>query len=302
MKALIIYNGFSGKNKIDNKLEYIISRLKVKYNKVDLYKTKSRYDIKEYVISNASNYDTLIIIGGDGSINEAINGLILVKNKPLLAYIPAGTCNDFGNSLGLKKSLDKIIDIILEGETVLVNVNKINTDYFIYGMALGNFTEVSYDTSHNNKKRWGVIAYFIKAIKYLFIDNSFSCELVINDKVINKKCFCLMVLNSRFLASFKLRFKRILLNDNELRIVVINKKNRLINIIDLILFFLLGEKYNHNIEYYKANNIKIKSSELLRFNLDGENVPRLKEVNVNVIPKVFEVIVDKDIKNKYFHK
>ena len=52
MKALIIYNGFSGKNKIDNKLEYIISRLKVKYNKVELYKTKSRYDIKEYVIIN----------------------------------------------------------------------------------------------------------------------------------------------------------------------------------------------------------------------------------------------------------
>ena len=52
--------------------------------------------------------------------------MVLIKNKPLLAYIPAGTCNDFGNSLGLKKSLDKIIDIILEGETVLVNVNKIN--------------------------------------------------------------------------------------------------------------------------------------------------------------------------------
>lgn len=302
MKALIIYNSYSGKNKINNKLEYIISRLKEKYNIVELYKTKSRYDIKEYVITNASNYNTLIIIGGDGSINEAINGLILIKNKPLLAYIPAGTCNDFGNSLGLKKPLDKVIDIILSGETVLINVNRINTDYFIYGMALGNFTEVSYDTSRNNKKRFGVIAYFIKAIKYLFIDNSFNCKLIINDNVINKQCFCMMVLNSRFLASFKLRFKKMFLNDNELRIVVINKKNRLINIMDLILFFLLGDKYNHNIDYYKSNNIRISSNELLKFNLDGENVPGLKDVKVNVIPKVFEVIVDKDIKNKYFHK
>ena len=103
MKTLIIYNSYSGKNKIIRKIEYIKSRLKEKYNVVDCYESKSKYDIKNYILLCANQYNTILIAGGDGSLNEAINGLMLLKEKPILGYIPMGTCNDFGHSLGLKK-------------------------------------------------------------------------------------------------------------------------------------------------------------------------------------------------------
>ena len=64
------------------------------------------------------------------------------------------------------------MDIILEGEYVYFNINQINSDYFIYGMAAGNFTDVSYKTKQIYKRRMGVLAYFLYAIKSFFINKS----------------------------------------------------------------------------------------------------------------------------------
>ena len=300
MKTLIIYNSYSGKNKIIRKIEYIKSRLKEKYNVVDCYESKSKHDIKNRILLCANQYNTILIAGGDGSLNEAINGLMLLKEKPILGYIPMGTCNDFGHSLGLTKSIDKIMDIILEGEYVYFNINQINSDYFIYGMAAGNFTDVSYKTKQIYKRRMGVLAYFVYAIKSFFLNKSFSCNINMNGLSINRDCYCLIIVNSRFLASFKLRFKNKILN-NGLNVVLINKKNRFINFIDLLMFFLFGEKYNHNIEYYSSKGISINSKEGLKCNIDGEEVPILNNVSINVIDKSIKFIVDKRIKEKYFN-
>lgn len=301
MTALIIYNLFSGRSNMFFKLEYIIERLKVQYSKVDSYETKYKNDIKNQMILRGSMYDTIIIAGGDGSLNEAVNGLMLVKNKPKIGYIPMGTCNDFGHSLGLNKTLDKVIDIILNGEYVDVNVNKVNTDYFIYGLAVGNFTDVSYRTKQENKRRIGVLAYFIYAIKSAFTDRTFNCVLNLNNDLKVKKCYCLIMVNSRYLASFNLKFRKKILN-NGLNMILIEKKNRLINFIDLFMFFLLGERYKHNIEYYNVKSLEIYSKEPLKYNIDGEELPLLNKVDVEVIEDCIQIIVDPRIKNKYFNK
>ena len=123
MRALIIYNSFSGKNKITKKIDYINKRLKEKYNVIDVYESKYKNDIKNHILVYANNYNVIIIAGGDGSLNEAINGLVLLKSKPMLGYIPMGTCNDLGHSLGLKKKLAKTLDIILD--------NKVDKEYYL---------------------------------------------------------------------------------------------------------------------------------------------------------------------------
>ena len=84
--------------------------------------------------------------------------------------------------------------------------------------------------------------------------------------------------------------------------VIINKKNRIINFVDLLMFFLFGEKYKHNIEYYNSKNISICSDASLKFNIDGEETPSLSRVNINVIENSVKIIVDKRIKKKYFNK
>lgn len=290
MKALIIYNRFSGVN--GNKdVNYIKNRISKKYNIVDIYESKN--DIKEYVLCNASYYDLLIVIGGDGTINQAVNGLMLVSRKPLLAYIPMGTCNDFGRSLGLKETLHYVTDKIIEGNTKLIHVNKINTDYYLYGLAIGNMTNVSYQINPILKKMFGRLSYYLNGIKHMFKNDSFELDMIIDGKHIKENCFCLMVLNTRFLASLKLRLKEDYVDSEELKIVVIKKKNKVINLFDLVMFFLMGEKYNHNVKYFNGTNIKINTDKLMRYNIDGECLPLLKNVELNRVINSINLIVYK---------
>lgn len=121
MQALVVYNKFSGKSKIVKQIDYICQRLKTKYEIVETFASTGPNSIREYVIQNAMNYDLVVAAGGDGSINEVVNGLMMIRARPTLAYVPTGTCNDTGRTLGLKRGLRKTMNIILDERKIISN-------------------------------------------------------------------------------------------------------------------------------------------------------------------------------------
>lgn len=302
MKALVIYNKYSGKSKIIKNIDYICRRLKTKYEIVETYASIGSNSIRDYIIQNAYQYDLIVSAGGDGTINEVVNGLMLLEKKPTLAYVPTGTCNDTGKTLGLKKSLHRTMKIILDENKTLLDVNQINGQYFVYGLAAGNLTDVSYTAKYKLKKKFGKIAYYLETVKSIGKDNSINIEITANNNVISGKYFLFLATNSRYLASLKLhRKKRIYLNEGKLYVTLIRKTNRLINTIDFALFMLLGERYKHNIEHFETNNMVITSKNTIPYNTDGESLPKLSRIEVTVLPEQLEVIVSKRVLKRHFN-
>lgn len=302
MKALVIYNKYSGKSKIIKNIDYICRRLKTKYEIVETYASIGSNSIRDYIIQNAYQYDLIVSAGGDGTINEVVNGLMLLEKKPTLAYVPTGTCNDTGKTLGLKKSLHRTMKIILDENKTLLDVNQINGQYFVYGLAAGNLTDVSYTAKYKLKKKFGKIAYYLETVKSIGKDNSINIEITANNNVISGKYFLFLATNSRYLASLKLhRKKRIYLNEGKLYVTLIRKTNRLINTIDFALFMLLGERYKHNIEHFETNNMVITSKNAIPYNTDGESLPKLSRIEVTVLPEQLEVIVSKRVLKRHFN-
>lgn len=303
MKALVVYNTFSGKSKIVKQIEYICEVLKTKYEIVESYASEGPKSITSYILQNAKDHDLVVAAGGDGSINEAVNGLMLLQRRPTLAYVPTGTCNDAGRTLGLKRGLKKTMKIILDENKTFLDVNKINGQYFVYGLAAGSLTDVSYDANYKLKKRFGRIAYYIQAVKSFGKDKSISVSISADGKDIEGDFFLFLATNSRYLASFKLhRRKRIYLDQGKLHITLIKKKNKFINTIDLGLFLIFGERYSHNIEHLEARNIVITSKEAIQFNTDGEGLPNLSRIEVTVVPEQIEMIVSKRVLKRHFNK
>ncbi|MDE7105708.1 MAG: hypothetical protein K2O22_00915, partial [Anaeroplasmataceae bacterium] len=217
MRALVVYNVYSGKSKIVKRIDYICQKLKSKYEIVETFASTGPNSIRDYVLQNAGDYDLVVAAGGDGSINEAVNGLMMIKNRPTLAYVPTGTCNDTGKTLGLKRNLRKTMKIILNENKTFLDVNQINGQYFIYGLAAGNLTDVSYAASYKVKKRFGRFAYYFETVKSFSKDRTIHIDILTNGKVISGKFFLFLATNSRYLASFKLhRKKRIYLNEGKL--------------------------------------------------------------------------------------
>ncbi len=301
MRALVVYNNFSGKSKATKKLDYICTTLKTKYDIVECFKSIHPKSITEHIVSCGFSYDLILTVGGDGSVHEVINGIMKLEKRPTLAYIPAGTCNDVATTLGLGKNLKRTMRKILVGKTSKMDVYRVENNYFVYGLAAGCLTEISYDAPYKVKKNIGKFAYYIQGLKSYRNTTTIKINIETEDKKIEGEFSLFLALNTRYLAGFKIhRKKRIYLDDGHVRVTLIRKTSKLMNIIDFGMFLLLGENYRHNILHFDACKLKINSETPVAYNTDGEQFDKTTSLEVEVVPKSIDVILSKRVQRRHF--
>lgn len=112
----------------------------------------------------AQGIDTVIVIGGDGTINEVVNGLLTCgsDHRPNVGIIPAGSSNDFSKSLGIPQRLSAVCQVIVEGRVREVDVGRAGDRYFCSASCLGYFAEVA-ARSLEMKRLRGSLRYVLPA-------------------------------------------------------------------------------------------------------------------------------------------
>ena len=136
-KLLFIFNPHSGKGLIKNKLLEIVDIMVKADYEVTIYPTQSKGDAQNHVREEAKNYDLIVCSGGDGTLDEAVSGMMESEEKTLLGYIPAGSTNDFANSLRIPKSMLEGMKQLLDIPVYKMRVeydDEVLEDEFIYGM------------------------------------------------------------------------------------------------------------------------------------------------------------------------
>ncbi|MBQ6365225.1 MAG: diacylglycerol kinase family lipid kinase [Oscillospiraceae bacterium] len=134
-----------------------------------LFFTENRKDATRFARENASDYDIVTCIGGDGTLSEVLAGLMEVPNPPPIGYIPMGTANDVATTLRLPKN-DTVgaVKMILNGEAHPYDVGGFGKDkYFAYIAGFGAFTNVSYSTPQDQKAALGHLAYVLQGMAEL---------------------------------------------------------------------------------------------------------------------------------------
>lgn len=168
MNCVFICNEKSGRSKILKYKNYILSQLKTKYDEVDYMPTQYKGNATEIVNKVFDKYDTIVVSGGDGTLNEVINALAEKDAQTTIGYIPTGTTNDVAHSLKIPKNIKKAVQIILNGKVFHHDVFKVNDKYGIYVCSTGLFCESSYATKQIDKKHYGRFAYFVYGAKEIF--------------------------------------------------------------------------------------------------------------------------------------
>lgn len=273
MKLLILYNKNSGRNKLLKKLDYIKGKLKERYSLIDVI-----YDDLEKHINN--NYDTLLIIGGDGTINHAINIIAKLNIKINLAFIPNGTCNDYSKSLGYK-GLKKSLDIILNNKIIKKDIYKINDKYFLYGFSVGGISHIA----NNTKKPLGKFSYYLRGIKSIFkkpANNKFVIKY--NNQIIEDEFYQIILLNTKYVGGLKTKHK-----DKLLTLLAIRRRNRINGFFKFINYVLFNSKNKKDI-YTNISNLNIKTLEKVEATIDGEYLLD-NEFNIEIIMNYLNVIV-----------
>lgn len=275
MKRIFIYNPESGNGKILKQKEYILSKLQEKYGEIEECPTKFSGHASQIAKNACNDCDYIFACGGDGTLNEIVNGVAEQEHKPIIGYIPTGTVNDVARSLGIKRNIKKAVKNLIDGQIFEHDIFKVNNKYGIYVCCAGLFTKSSYDTKRKSKKRFGRVAYFFKGVKEVFGAKPVDIELQVNEEKIIQSVSLALILNSRSVAGIKLN-KKAKLNDGKVEVVLVHSHKKRITFIELIRclnLFIFGvdlNKKNKNISYRLVDNFNALMKSGTTINLDGE--------------------------------
>lgn len=129
-----------------------------------VHMTTGPRDITRQIAERGTQYDLIVCTGGDGTLNEAVSGLMALpyEKRPPLGYIPGGTVNDVASTLGLSKDPIRAAQEIVGGRLYPLDIGSFGPDrYFTYVAAFGIFTDVPYETPQEDKRIWGRLAYIM---------------------------------------------------------------------------------------------------------------------------------------------
>ena len=224
-------------------------------------------------------FEKIVAAGGDGTINEVVNGL--AGTKATLGLLPIGTMNVFANELGLPvHDLELCWKVIKNDSTRTVDLPKANQKFFVQLAGVGLDAQVVKETSLQLKRNFGPLSYLISAAQIaarppprLFIQSE--------DAPIQEGSFVL-VGNGRFYGGPFPFFKHAVINDGLLDVIVFKSLGYLEIIKYLQDVVFSSEIRVPEIEYFQTRRLRVESQQSVPVELDGEVVGNCPvEFNLN---------------------
>lgn len=178
--VLIIPNPGSGKGKAVEYAEKLSKLLEETYQSQTMVRPTTEVgDARTWSAKALSDgFDTVICLGGDGTVNETVDGLLQNEEVPFFGFVPLGTVNDLGRVLGYDMQPEKAIEQYRKVKTVPLDVGQINeTTHFINVIAIGALPESVMHTDSQDKNKLGVLAYVRDGVKAYFKKDRYQLEI-----------------------------------------------------------------------------------------------------------------------------
>ncbi|MED4206208.1 diacylglycerol kinase [Neobacillus mesonae] len=270
-RARLIYNPTSGREMIKRHLPEILEKLEKAGYEASCHATIGAGDATQAArIAVERQYDVVIAAGGDGTINEVVNGLAEQEYRPKLGIIPSGTTNDFARALHIPRDVSSAVDIITNGELIPVDIGRINDKYFINIAGGGRLTELTYEVPSKLKTMLGQLAYYLKGMEMLPSIKASHLRIEYDGKLFEGEAMMFLVGLTNSIGGFEKLSPDSSINDGLFSLLILKKVN-LAEFVRVSTLAIRGEHVNDpNVIYTKANHIKVQSAEKVQLNLDGE--------------------------------
>ncbi|HEX8474326.1 MAG TPA: diacylglycerol kinase family protein [Pyrinomonadaceae bacterium] len=280
MKSRLIINPVSGTDSAPDYLQAINERLRAAFGEMDIVMTVGPGDASEAAeaAARAGDYDRLFVAGGDGTLNEVLNGAARVAGafeRITFGLVPLGTGNDFASALGLPEEIEAAIEVLLAGRTVLADVGDLDGRRFVNVSAGGFIAEVSDAVNPQLKTVAGKFAYLIGGAQVLMDYEHVEARIrVVEDegrtieREMNVEMFA--VCNSRMVGGGRLIAPHAIIDDGVLDVCIIEEMPML-DFIGLLTSVSSGEHVqDERVAYFHAREIDLQFNRTIKVNTDGE--------------------------------
>jgi diacylglycerol kinase (ATP) len=229
----------------------------------------------------AQGYDIVAAAGGDGTVNEVVNGL--VSTQTALAVLPIGTVNIWARELGLSMDIQQAADAFLQARLEQIDVGRAGDRYFLLMAGIGFDAAVTAEIRSEEKKRFGAIAYLKQAVQLAWQFRGSRAKIYVDGRRI-RGCVLMVVIGNSQLYGGVVKFtSHAVVNDGVLDVCVIRGQNMLVA--PLRLFSVFAKQFNRGqaVEYYQAQQIQIRGKQHLPVQVDGDYLGSTP-LTVSVVP------------------
>ena len=274
-RCRIIYNPTSGREAIKSDLVEILNILERAGYETSAFATTPEENSARNEAERAARagFNLIVAAGGDGTINEVVNGIAGLKHRPKLGIIPAGTTNDYARALKIpRESPVEAAKVIANGETIKIDIGMAGEKYFVNIAGGGLLTELTYVVPSEVKSLFGYLAYFVKGAEMLPRMKPIDMHLEYDDGVYDGKASMFFLALTNSVGGFEQLVPDASLDDGKFTLIVVKTSN-LMEILQLFTKILNGGKHidDPRILYVKTSKVVAKPvNEKMMINIDGE--------------------------------
>lgn len=296
-KVMLIINPSSGRGagkEIQSDLEKALS---ASFDDVETRFTKGEGDAKDWAReASDEGYAAVVVVGGDGTVNEGISGIAETDSTIKFGFVPLGTANDLARALGISLEPQKAAEDLASFKTRKIDIAKIDDRYFCNVAAIGSIPTAVMETSSEEKSKFGFFAYVRDSMRALLNDKQYTYKLVLDDDEeieISTKVLVVALTNS--VGSFENMIADATPDDGLLHIMTLKDENLLAELPGMLQELNGGyiSEANNMITYNVkkvAISVVTEDADEAKVNIDGEVGPSLP-IAIEVLPSHVEVMV-----------
>jgi diacylglycerol kinase (ATP) len=274
-RAGLIVNPSSGRERGAEYAELLGVELGKRYGVVQVFHTNGDGDAAAAARGAVANgCQELFVAGGDGTLNEAVNGVAAAGalGRVRFGIFPLGTGNDFAAALGIPLEIEQAIDVVLRGRQLRVDVGIVNGRYFLNTSGGGYIAEVSVAVTPQLKTMAGRLAYMIGGAQALLEYEPVRATILAEPGGlrIGLGLYTFAVCNARLIGGGRLIAPEALIDDGLLDVCLIEKMSAL-------EFLALARKVadgahvdDPRVRYLQASSVTIEFDRETSINTDGE--------------------------------
>lgn len=302
-KALLIVNPKSGKNRTRANPMSVVDRLSSAGYVFTVRNTTGPGNATEIVKECGPEHDIIVCCGGDGTLNEVINGVMKLDKRIKVGYIPMGSTNDLANTMGIPSDLDKAANLICEGRTNGYDIGMFNNKFYSYIASFGTGVDMSYTTPQVLKNLFGHGGYMFNSFVLKLGHNIRNIKPIharfeYDGGVIDDHFFLGAVSNSTSVAGiFKFDEDDVKLDDGVFEVLLVRKIKSVADAFAMLGKIARRDYDGDTLIYLKTKSAKFTFDEPVPWTLDGEFGGKVQDVHIDILPKALEIF---STENKMF--
>ena len=280
-KALLIVNPKAGKMKSKNAMYSIVSRLCENDYRVTVQTTLYRGHAEELAEHAWEDQDICICCGGDGTLNETVNGMMRAEKRLPIGYIPCGSTNDFAQSMKIPTTVSRAADAIVNGELHSMDIGRFNERYFTYIASFGAFTATSYNTPQQKKNVLGHFAYVLEGIKDLSSIQPYHMTVRSDESIYVDDYIFGAVSNSTSVGGIVRINKGIVdMCDGLFEVILVRLPKNAMELSRIVHGITVSDFSDDMFRFFKTSEITFETDNGIPWSLDGEYAEGAPEVTV----------------------